>query len=257
MKRYDRLAEDFDRRRPLPEGVPSAVRTEVLAALPDQPTVLDLGCGTGRMGWPFVLAGDHYVAVDASLGMLRAFASRRLNPVSLLIQADGARLPFRDARFDAVLLVQVLSGTSSVLDLLHEVRRVLRRDGVMFVGRSQAPADGLDARMKTYLSELLDAFGLHPYQQQAKDEARRWLDRRADRTTTEVARWSAVRTPRQFIERHGNGARFSALDGSVRTAAMSALEDWALATFGSLDAETAETQCFSLDLYKFQPEVLC
>ena len=38
--------------------------------------LLDLGAGTGRIGRPFVAAGDDYVGVDLSLGMLREFARR-------------------------------------------------------------------------------------------------------------------------------------------------------------------------------------
>ena len=74
-----------------------------------RPRVLDLGAGTGRIGWPFVAAGDDYVGVDLSFGMLREFArrSRESMPAPRLVQADGERLPFRDATFDAVLLIQV------------------------------------------------------------------------------------------------------------------------------------------------------
>jgi ubiquinone/menaquinone biosynthesis C-methylase UbiE len=103
---YDAAAPSFDRYRALPEGVPEAIRYAVLEVFDlMRPRLLDLGAGTGRIGRAFVAAGDDYVGVDVSLGMLREFSAyltqRRYAPA--LVQADGERLPFRDATFDAVL----------------------------------------------------------------------------------------------------------------------------------------------------------
>ena len=253
---YDHLAADFDRRRPLPDGVPGAIRAAILAELKGLPRILDLGCGAGRIGWPFVAAGDDYTAVDVSLGMLKAFAARGLTCSAALVQADGAHLPFRDGTFDAVLLVQVLNGTTGWRNLLGEARRVLRSAGVLFVGRSKAPENGLDITMKQRLSELLAGMGQRPYQRQSREDPYGWLEIHAERTTTEVAGWPMVRSPRQFIERHGAAARFSMLDDLVKTTAMSRLADWALRTFGSLDAEFAEMQSFELDIYRFYQKAM-
>lgn len=251
MTNYDHLAADFDRRRPLPDGVPGAIRAAILAELTGLPRVLDLGCGAGRIGWPFVAAGDDYTAVDVSLGMLKAFAARGLACSARVVQADGAHLPFPDATFDAVLLVQVLSGTTGWRNLLGEARRVLRSVGVLFVGRSKAPENGLDTSMKQRLSELLDGMGPRPYQRQSLEDPYGWLEHHANRTLTEVASWPMVRSPRQFMERHGAAARFSMLEDSLKTTAMSRLADWARGTFGSLDAESVEIQSFELNMYRF------
>jgi ubiquinone/menaquinone biosynthesis C-methylase UbiE len=251
MTIYDRLAPSFDRQRPLPEAVPNAIRSAVLAELPARSRLLDLGCGAGRIGWPFVAAGDDYTAVDLSLGMLREFASRTLPSRPQLAQADGARLPFADTQFDAVLLVQVLSGTGGWRGLLREVRRVLQPRGALFVGQSVAPDDGIDAQMKQRLAELLDDMGLRPYQRKSREDAFGWLAGHAEQTTREVAHWSMTRTPRQFIERHGGGARFSVLDPAVKAVAMADLADWARSAFGSLDTVFTETQRFELHLYRF------
>jgi len=247
---YDHMAADFDRRRPLPQDVPPAIRSAILAALPPRPDLLDLGCGAGRIGWPFAAAGDNYTAIDASLNMLRAFASRDLPQAPRLARADGTRLPFPYATFDAVVLVQVLSGVSGWRDLLREIQRVLRPGGVLFVGQSVAPENGLDARMKQHLSELLDGMDVHPYRRQPKQDAFGWLADNSALTTAVVARWPMGRTPREFMERHGNGARFSVLDPAVKAAAMSRLADWASATFGTLDAVSIEEQCFELRTYR-------
>ena len=54
-----------------------------------RPRLLDLGAGTGRIGWPFVAAGDDYVGVDLSLGMLREFV-RRMPRSAIAHAASGA-----------------------------------------------------------------------------------------------------------------------------------------------------------------------
>jgi ubiquinone/menaquinone biosynthesis C-methylase UbiE len=251
MTVYDWLAPGFDRQRPLPPGVPAEIRAAVLMELPPGPDIADIGCGAGRIGWPFVAAGDNYTAVDLSLGMLRQFAIRDLPNAPRLAQADATRLPFSDASFDGVLLVQVLSGAGHWRDLLNEVRRVLRPGGALFVGQSMAPDDGIDAQMKHRLAEILGEMNEHPYQPKSREDAFGWLARHASLTSEQVAQWPISRTPGQFIERHGTGARFSALPRAVRIAAMARLTEWASNTFGSLDRSVAEGQCFELRIYRF------
>src|SRR5215472_15152024 len=75
---YDAAAPSFDRHRALPDGVAEAIRTAVMAAVGGvpRPGLLDIGAGAGRIGHTFVAAGDNYVGVDLSFGMLRAFLHR-------------------------------------------------------------------------------------------------------------------------------------------------------------------------------------
>ena len=57
-----------------------------------RPRLLDLGAGSGRIGWPFVAANDDYVGVDLSLRHVAGFKQRA--PQVALAQADGCALPF-------------------------------------------------------------------------------------------------------------------------------------------------------------------
>jgi SAM-dependent methyltransferase len=273
MNVYDAMASDFDRRRSLPETVPGAFRDIILrAGLPPAPRILDLGAGAGRIGRTFVRAGDDYYGVDLSFGMLRTFAGsvpvqpsliqpRLIQPRLVrprlvrprLVQADGARLPFRDATFDAVLLVQVLSGAKGWRPLLVDVMRVLRPAGALIVGRVVAPDDGVDARMKGRLAEILQERDIHPYRDKPRDQALAWLlQRMPDPTTLTVAAWTEARRPDAFLERHAAGARFAVLAEPVRRDAMRRLAAWAVETFGSLDTACPEDRRFDLTIHRFQ-----
>jgi SAM-dependent methyltransferase len=252
MNVYDAMASDFNRRRALPEGVASAIRRIILGrGLLPRPCILDLGAGAGRIGRAFCRAGDDYVGVDLSMGMLREFAAHEWG--ARLVQADGARLPFRDGTFDAVLLVQVLSGARAWRGLLSEAMRVLLPCGALFVGRVVAPEDGVDARMKARLAMILAAMDLHPYRDKPRDDALVWLaGQMPDPSAVTVATWTAARRPDAFLDRHAAGVRFSALPEPVRLEAMRRLGEWASGVFGSLDAAQPERYRFDLTIHRFQ-----
>jgi SAM-dependent methyltransferase len=252
MSVYDTMALDFDRRRALPDGVAETIRHTILRSdLPAHPRILDLGAGAGRIGRSFVHANDDYTGVDLSFGMLLAFAGSAL--AARLAQADGARLPFPDATFDAVLLIQVLSGAHGWRHLLTDAMRVLRPAGALIAGRVVAPADGIDAQMKTRLAAILDAMNIHPYRDKPRDDALSWLVRAMpDHTVVSAATWTAERTPAAFLERHSRGARFSVLGAAVKQDAMRQLSDWASEQFGPSDTVFAEDYHFELIIHRFE-----
>ena len=256
MSAYDAAAPSFDRHRPLPDGAAEAVRAAVLGVIATAaPRLLDLGAGTGRIGRPFVAAGDDYVGVDLSLGMLREFARRAdagNRHAPRLVQADGERLPFRDAMFDAVMLIQVMGAARDWRRLIAEARRVLRSPGALVIGQSVMPSDGLDARMKQHLASYLDRKGVASYHVNAREDVRHRLEAIADSSARVVAAaWSAERTPRGFLERQRSGAQFSKLPDAIKDDALRDLNAWAAATFGSLDAAFTEKHAFELLVFKF------
>jgi SAM-dependent methyltransferase len=200
-----------------------------------------------------VVAGDDYVGVDLSLGMLREFARRRGGePPPHLVHADGRRLPFADATFDAVMMVQVVGAARDWRRLVAEARRVLRSPGgVLAVGRSLMPPSGLDERMKRSLASILNRMQVAPYHMPGRGDVRQWrefLERSDGRRV--VAEWDVRRTPRDFLSRQRTGARFSALPEPVKEEALRTLATWAMATFGSLDAVFCERHGFELRFFK-------
>jgi SAM-dependent methyltransferase len=250
---FDHAAASFDRHRALPDGTAEAVRAAILGAVAPRPRLLDLGAGTGRIGHAFVTAGDDYVGVDLSVGMLRQFVRRahESGGTPRLVQSDGQLLPFGDAVFDAVLMIQVFGGLRGWRRMVEEARRVLRPSGPLILGRTVAPADGLDARMKQQLASFLGAADTHGMN--ARDDVRRCLAARASSVERVVAAaWDVERTARGFLLRHRIGARFVQLPEAIREEALGRLGDWAAEAFGSLDAVHPERHEFELELFRFQ-----
>jgi ubiquinone/menaquinone biosynthesis C-methylase UbiE len=254
MSAYDAAAPTFARDRALPASAAESIRAAVLAAVEaPSPRLLDLGAGSGRIGWAFVRGGDDYVGVDLSLGMLRAFREREPNGAPRLLQADGEQLPFRDGAFDAVMLIQVLGGARGWRRLLDEARRVLGAAGALVIGRTLTPDDGIDSRMKERLAGVLGEMGVEPSRTKARENAQSWLDANtAGGTRVIAARWTAARTARGFLDRHRTGARFSALPAPIKDAALRRLAAWATATFDSLDCVFSERHEFELHVFRFE-----
>jgi ubiquinone/menaquinone biosynthesis C-methylase UbiE len=260
MSAYDSAASSFDLHRALEGCVPIAIRTALLSQVEaPSPRLLDLGAGTGRIGRPFAAAGDDYVGVDLSLGMLREFARRAgpgKNHAPRLAQADGECLPFGDATFDAVMMIQVMGAARSWRRLVTEALRVLRSPGTLAIGHTDMPADGLDARMKHWLASLLDDMGVPPYHTDARRDVQHWLESVAQNSIRIVAaEWDAERTPRGFLDRQPTGAQFSRLPKPIKDEALRELTARAIATFGSLDAVFRERHALELNVFKFQQQV--
>jgi ubiquinone/menaquinone biosynthesis C-methylase UbiE len=88
-------------------------------------SLLEVGSGgddlLDRLGSPLA------VACDLSLDMLRARSGRQ---VSQCVAAAGETLPFRDARFDGLFLINVLEHVADLEAVLRECARVLQDDGI-------------------------------------------------------------------------------------------------------------------------------
>lgn len=250
MSVYDAVAPSFDRHRALPDAAAKAVRASVIGALPQRPRLLDLGAGSGRIGWPFVTAHDDYIGVDLSFGMLHAFRQRQ--HAAALVQADGCALPFRARTFDAVLLVQIFGGLTRWRALIDETLRVLRPGGALLLGRTVTPDDGIDKAMKRKLDTILADHAAPAEEGNSRAQAETYLEERVcDMRENDAAQWTVTRRPRDFLDRHDGGARFSALSPELRVRSLGKLAAWATETFGSLDAGFTETHRFSLRTFRF------
>jgi SAM-dependent methyltransferase len=117
--------------------------------------VLDLGCGAGAFLTALRDAGAE--PVGAEIAAAAAERARATGVEVRLLEPDGT-LPFGHGEFDLVWCSEVLEHVPDVAAALHEVRRVLKREGrllltVPYHGRLQAAGIAL-TRFETHFDPL-------------------------------------------------------------------------------------------------------
>lgn len=129
---YDAKAEQRDR-NPVQEWKQSLwsqflrrLQAENLASL------LEIGAGTGQAGRFFQEAGLKVVCTDLSPEMVRLCRGKGLEAYEM----DFLRLDFADGQFDSLFAQNCLLHVpkADFPDVLQEIRRVVRSEGLLFIG---------------------------------------------------------------------------------------------------------------------------
>jgi len=113
----------------IPPAPLSAVLSDLLDIFPGA-RILDAGGGTGRLAQVLAQSGARLTVADFSHGMLRiALRKGGLGPTRAAVE----RLPFSDASFDRVLMVDALHHVYDQGQAAHEMFRVLRPGGRLVI----------------------------------------------------------------------------------------------------------------------------
>lgn len=106
-------------------------RYRMAAALAQHKDVLEIGCGAG-MGLAYLMQrAKRVVGIDVSSTLIEEARSHL--PEVELHEGDATTLPFQNAAFDVVLMLEMLYYVADVDQMLDECRRVLRPGGVVFI----------------------------------------------------------------------------------------------------------------------------
>lgn len=108
---------------------------QVLGSLED-PLVLDVGAGTGRLAKGLFQLPDmqaKVICLEPSVKMSRIGRSRTPDNDAEWVRAWAVPLPFPDSRFDLVASLEILEFTPDPRETLAEMARVLRPDGYLLI----------------------------------------------------------------------------------------------------------------------------
>lgn len=94
--------------------------------LPEQAVILDFGCGEKPYYPLFQEKAKEYIGLDIQ------DSPEKSHNMNVVIQ-QGDRLPFSDEYFDAILSTQVLEHVEDLYFYVSELKRVLKKDGRIFL----------------------------------------------------------------------------------------------------------------------------
>lgn len=96
-------------------------------------SVIDIGCGSGYGSFKLKESGYNVTGIDLSEEMIELAKNHLGSDVPLYVGSVGA-LPFKDESFDHALLINVIEWTENPIDALIEIKRILKKDGLLCVG---------------------------------------------------------------------------------------------------------------------------
>lgn len=95
--------------------------------------ICDLGCGDGYASFQLAKEGFHVTGVDVSGNMIEKAKKRAEELPLTFIKEDISVLPFLDGTFDAVMAINSLEWTENPFKVLNEIKRVLKKDGLLCI----------------------------------------------------------------------------------------------------------------------------
>ena len=130
---YDRWAASYGENMNPVQVLEAEALTRLLPDLHGQ-TVLDLGCGKGRVSrFALERGAVSTTGVDISEAMLKAAATAVPMASARWIKAGVQRLPFEAAAFDVVVCALTMGHVKDLETALGEIARVLRPGGVLLL----------------------------------------------------------------------------------------------------------------------------
>jgi SAM-dependent methyltransferase len=134
--------------------------------------VLEVGAGTGRVAIAFAGIGYETVAFDSALSMLNELRRKASESQIHIVAGEGARLPFAEGHFDAVILARVLYLMVDWQTVLRQTSDVLKPGGCLFHEWGNGQADEPWVQIREQARTLFQHAGVdQPFHPGARSEA--------------------------------------------------------------------------------------
>ena len=137
---------------------PTPAERDLLLTLPESGSVLDLGCGAGRISLYMAERGYQVTGTDVSEALLaaaREIAWKQNLPITF-VRAAGTSLPFPDEHFDMLIGFKVLCYIPTKelrRRFLQECSRVLKPGGHFVLTQQIVPDEYLDDAKDEYFDK--------------------------------------------------------------------------------------------------------
>lgn len=270
---FDPAASFYDATRGYPPGVAEQIAGTIAEAAhaTTDTTFLEVGVGTGRIGFPLAARGHKYTGIDISEKMLEQlegklrnqgwqesaapwgsapdenpaaqrhvhrFAQPDGNGAMRLVMSDMTALPFHDQSFDAAVAVHVFHLVDDWRQAVNEVLRVVRPGGFFLHcrdGRGNKEDDHW-GMLATWDRILEETGWVRPRSVSVRGEVTELLrERGLAPEEIRATQWEFAITPRQELDMLAKRLLSSTwvIPDDVFIPSVERLEAWARDTFGA------------------------
>lgn len=169
---FSENAPVYDRRHGAVLAPDIAHHLASICDLPREARMLDVGAGTGRVAIAFAALGYKTVALDPALAMLNELRRKAPDDQIQAVAGEGARLPFANAQFDAVILARVLYLMPDWQTVLRGTYDVLKPGGCLFHEWGNGEADEAWVQIREKARTLFQDAGVNdPFHPGSRTEA--------------------------------------------------------------------------------------
>lgn len=154
---FGEIAEKYNRINFIPLEAQKAIGESICARVGKEALLLDVGAGAGRISIPIAMSGVQTIAFDIESQMLNEL-SRQASALNLniqTVQGDTTKLPFADASVDAVFTSNLLHLVSDWKRALAEMKRVLKKGGVLIQGRDWISQESSYSKIRSQLRTIV------------------------------------------------------------------------------------------------------
>ena len=204
-------AHAYDRSQYHPPEVSGKIATAVTELFErqkntEEPHILEIGTGTGRIGMPIIARGFRFTGVDNDPDMMTVFRAKYggISRKVSLIEADAQDLPFEDHNFDAALAVHVWDLLPNLGKALSEALRVIKPGGFLFEGWEAPTLESEELLLRDVWTDALVRHGVmtkRTGQRVALEQSAQFLQSRGLASQESiVASWDVHKSPMDVIE---------------------------------------------------------
>jgi ubiquinone/menaquinone biosynthesis C-methylase UbiE len=206
-----RTAHAYDRNKYHPPEVSGKIASAITESFErqknaEEPHILEIGTGTGRIGMPIIARGFRFTGVDLDPDMMAVFRAKYggISRKVSLIEADAQDLPFDDHSFDAAIAVHVWDLIPNLEKALAETLRVVRPGGFLFEGWEAPTNESEELLLRDIWINALVQRGMPDHrmgQRVALEKSAQFLRERGLHSQEAiVATWDVHQSPMDVIE---------------------------------------------------------